>query len=256
MDHNTLDHGRQIRCSADVVSEIRHLESKNNNPIINDPYACLFISPAGGSMLKEALLQWPFFAEYLLSREKYFDDALNRYFQNTQEAQLVILGSGNDMRAERLLCLKNKKIFEVDFPDTISFKKEVLQNASQRLPDRVTYVGTDVSQDGFIDVLVQAGFNPDKKSVFLLQGLIYYMEPKGVDALFAGLGKILSQGSLLLVDHTSKDLGQEPYPKNMKDYMLKKGFKVVEQVLLGNLTDKYFGKPHTEQWWVTEAGQA
>ena len=29
------------------------------------------ISPAGGSMLKEALLQWPFFAEYLLSREKY-----------------------------------------------------------------------------------------------------------------------------------------------------------------------------------------
>jgi methyltransferase (TIGR00027 family) len=256
MDHNTLDNGRQIRCSADVVSEIRYLESKNNNPIINDPYACLFISPAGSSMLKEALLQWPFFAEYLLSREKYFDDALNRYFQNTQEAQLVILGSGNDMRAERLLCLKGKKIFEVDFPDTISLKKEVLQNASQGLPDRVTYVGTDVSQDGFIDVLVQTGFNPNEKSVFLLQGLIYYMEPKGVDALFTGLGKILSQGSLLLVDYTSKDLGQEPYPENMKEYMLEKGFNVIEQVLLGTLTDKYFGKPHKEQWWVTEAEQA
>ena len=98
-----------------------------------------------------------------------------------------------------------------------------------------------------MDVLVQAGFNPNEKSVFLLQGLIYYMEPKGVDALFTGLGKILSQGSLLLVDYTSKDLGQEPYPKNMKDYMLEKGFKVVEQVSLGNLTDKYFGKSHTEQ---------
>ena len=107
-----------------------------------------------------------------------------------------------------------------------------------------------------MDVLVQAGFNPNEKSVFLLQGLIYYMEPKGVDALFAGLGKILSQGSLLLVDYTSKDLGQEPYPGNMKEYMLGKGFNVIEQVLLGILTDKYFGKPHKEQWWVTEAAQA
>ena len=71
------------------------------------------------------------------------------------------------------------------------WRLKMCENVNGCLPDGVTYVGTDVSQDVFIDVLVQAGFNPNEKSVFLLQGLIYYMEPKGVDILFNGLGKIL-----------------------------------------------------------------
>jgi hypothetical protein len=50
-------------------------------------------------------------------------------------------------------------------------------------------------------------------------------------------------------------LGQEPYPENVKDYILGKGLNVIEQVLLGTLTDKYFGKPHKAKWWVALAEQ-
>ena len=73
------DKSRQVRDTADVVAVVRYHESKKKKPLVNDPFAYLFASPQGEAILESALKRWPFFAEYLVVRAKFFDDALKNY---------------------------------------------------------------------------------------------------------------------------------------------------------------------------------
>jgi len=246
----------QIKLTADVVSQIRYLESNRKNPLVIDPFAYLFVSPAGNQMLNKALQKWPFFTEYLIAREKYFDDHLRTFFQDERSGQLVIPGAGNDMRAERLPFLKDRKIFEVDLPEKITLKKKIVEGALGRLPEQVSYIAADLSVTGFIKLLKQHGFNPHEKKVFLLQGLIYYLTPAGVDNLFEEILSVFSPDDLLLLDHVSKDFREDPpYPGDPLEYLAARGFLINESALLGNLTGHYFGITYKKRWWVVAAGK-
>jgi methyltransferase (TIGR00027 family) len=246
----------QIKLTADVVSQIRYLESNRKNPLVIDPFAHLFISPAGDQMLNTALQKWPFFSEYLVVREKYFDDHLRTFFNDERSGQLVMPGAGNDMRAERLQFLKDKKIFEVDLPEKITLKKKIVEGALGRLPEQASYISADLSVPGFVSLLEQQGFNPNGKKVFLLQGLIYYLNPSGVDSLFEEILSVFSPDDLLLLDHVSKDFREDPpYPGDPLEYLSARGFLIKESELLGNLTAHYFGKTYAKRWWVFAAGK-
>jgi methyltransferase (TIGR00027 family) len=258
-----LEKSRQVRRSADVVSAIRFQETQRGGPLINDLFAHLFVSPEGEEMLAYALKRFPFFAEYLVVRDKFFDDHLMTFCQNDDVRQVVILGAGNDMRAARLSFLKGKKVFEVDFPDQIMKKKALLQKALGKFPEQVVYVEADVTESGLMKRLSKTGFVPHEKSAFIIEGLIYYLKPKGVDSLFEELGQIPLIGNLFLIDQTSAEMqqkaldperrGKPPYPEDLSDYLSKRGFLIRESALLGNLTERFYGKTYKERWWVVAA---
>jgi methyltransferase (TIGR00027 family) len=249
-----MERDQQVRRAADVVSVVRYQEEKKREPLIHDPFAYLFVSPEGEQMLHYALNQWPFFAEYLTVRDKFFDDQLRNFFHRENTGQLVILGAGNDMRCERLPFLKKVRVFEVDFPDQIASKKCVLEKSLRRLPENAVYVAVDVTKSGLMSILNKAGFDPDEKSAFILEGLIYYMKPEGVDTLFGELSLVPSRGNLLLLDQASEDLRQKPpYPKDLKGYLSERGFSIREMISLGDLNEQYYGKRHEERWWVIAA---
>ena len=255
------DKSKQIRYSADVVAVIRHKEGEKERPLICDPYAHLFVSPQGEEMLKAALKRWPFFSDYLTVRVKFIDDHLRGFCEKEAIKQVVILGAGNDMRAARLDFLKRRKVFEVDFPDQITNKKQTLKKELGALPGNAIYVGTNLKRARFSNTLSQAGFNMEGRSAFILEGLIYYLSPEDVDHLFDELLNISLPGDYFLLDHFSQDLSQKspdpekrmkpPYPGDLPSYLNNKGFKIIESALLGNLTGNYFGKRHKERWWVT-----
>lgn len=251
---------KQIRHSADVVAVIRHKEGKKERPLIFDPYAYLFVSPPGEEMLEAALKRWPFFSNYLIVRAMFIDDHLRGYCKKEAIKQVVILGAGNDMRAARLDFLKGRKVFEVDFPDQITNKKQILKKELGALPENAIYVGTNLRETSFSNTLSQVGFNREEKSAFILEGLIYYLAPEDVDHLFEKLFNTSLPGDLFLLDHISRDMSQKsldpekstkhPYPENPLSYLNNKGFKILESALLGNLTANHFGKSYKERWWV------
>ena len=254
------DKSKQIRHSADVVAVIRYKEGKKESPLICDPYAHLFVSPPGEEMLKAALKRWPFFSDYLIVRAKFIDDHLRDFCKKEAVKQIVILGAGNDMRAARLNFLKRRKVFEVDFPDQITNKKQIIKKDLGTLPGNVIYVGTNLKETSLSNTLSQAGFNREEKSAFILEGLIYYLTPEDVDHLFEELSHISPPGNLFLLDHISQDMSQKspdsekstklPYPEDPVSYLNNKGFKIIESALLGNLTANHFGKSYKERWWV------
>jgi methyltransferase (TIGR00027 family) len=244
----------RIKRTADVVSQVRYLEGKKENPLFSDPFAHLFVSAEAEQMLMLGLSRWPFFADYLSAREKFFDEQLKEIFKETSFTQLVILGSGNDMRAERLPFLKDKKIFEVDLPDKMAAKTALLEKTLGGLPGQVAYVKADLSLPEFMTSLKQKGFDQKKKTAFLLQGLIYYLKPEGVDNLFNELMNVFKPGDSLLLDHTTEDMSQtKPYPVDLVQYLSEKGFLVTHHTSLGDLTAQYFGTGYPEKWWVVLA---
>jgi methyltransferase (TIGR00027 family) len=211
-------------------------------------------------MLRSALERWPFFSDYLIVRAKFIDDYLMSVCEKEAIKQVVILGAGNDMRAARLPFLMARKVFEVDYPDRITHKKNILIKALEKLPENTVYAGADIRKDNLTKILSSAGFMITKKAVFIMEGLIYYLDSAGVDHLFEELSHLPSLGTIFLLDHISQDMSQkshdpekrikQPYPEDPLDYLIQKGFKIVECVLLGNLTEKYFGKSHSERWWA------
>ena len=254
------DTSKQIRHTADVVAVIRYKEGQKESPLIYDPFARLFVSPQGEEMLKTALKSWPFFSDYLIVRAKFIDDHLRDLCKKEAVKQIVILGAGNDMRAARLDFLKGRKVFGVDFPDQITNKKQILKKELGTLPENIIYVGSNLKETSLSNALSQAGFNRKEKSVFILEGLIYYLSPEDVDHLFEELSHISLPGDLFLLDHISQDMSQKshdpekrikhPYPEDPSSYITHKGFKIIESALLGNLTANHFGKSYKERWWV------
>ncbi len=254
------DTNKQIRHTADVVAVIRYKEGEKESPLIYDPFARLFVSPQGEEMLKTALKSWPFFSDYLIVRAKFIDDHLRDFCKKEAVKQIVILGAGNDMRAARLDFLKGRKVFEVDFPDQITNKKQILKKELGTLPENVICVGANLKETSLSNTLSQAGFNREEKSAFILEGLIYYLTPEDVDHLFEELFNISPPGNFFLLDHISQDMSQKspasekstklPYPEDPIRYLNNKGFKIIESALLGNLTAIHFGKSYKERWWV------
>ncbi|MCP4197564.1 MAG: class I SAM-dependent methyltransferase [Proteobacteria bacterium] len=247
-------HQERIARTADVVSQVRYIEGKKAKPLFVDPFARLFVTSAAERMLERGLKRWPFFADYLSVRERFFDDRLNASFNKENSFQLVILGAGNDMRAERLSFLRTAKVFEVDLPDKIAAKKAILKEAFGKTPGNVEYIAADVGEPGFMQCLKQHGFDPNEKTTFLLQGLVYYMKPEGVDNLFDELTNHAVSGAALLFDQVSEDMSETtPYPGDPLAYIADRRFTVIEHALLGDLTADYTGKSYAAKWWVVVA---
>ena len=252
--------GTQIRHTADAVAVARFQEGKRKKPLLVDPYAYLFVSAQGEEILRVSLKRWPFFAQYLVVRAKYFDDHLKEFFQGNHVSQIVILGAGNDMRASRLSFLKEKKVYEVDFQDRILQKKNLLKKALGKLPHNTFYVGSDVRRGSLIKDLVHAGFVISEKTVFVMEGLIYYLKQPGVDHLFDELSQIPLQENLYLLDHISVDMTRKsqnpekrnkpPYPSDLLNYLTLKKYHIKEKVFLSELTTRYFQKSYEERWWA------
>lgn len=107
--------------------------------------------------------------------------------------QVVIVGAGYDSRAWRL-ARGGVRFFEVDHPVTQADKRA-------RAPDGgPTYVPADLRTASAADALVTAGLDPQRRAVFVLEGLTMYLSEDAVCRQLAGLAGACPAGSRLTTD--------------------------------------------------------
>jgi len=119
--------------------------------------------------------------EYMLARTAFFDrifmDALNK---NTP--QVVLLGAGYDTRAYRFAQLNNKtKIIELDIGTTQNRKMKCLKKARINIPKQVNFVPINFNEEALKEVLEKSGYERDEQTLFLWEGVSYYLDPESVD---------------------------------------------------------------------------
>ena len=140
--------------------------------------------------------------EYMLARTEYFDsifiDALS-----INIPQIVLLGAGYDTRAYRFARLNNTtKIFELDITTTQNRKKKCLKKARIDIPKQVTLVPINFNKNSLTSVLQNAGYENHKKTLFLWEGVSYYLEPESVDATLEFVNHSSHNESVIAFDYS------------------------------------------------------
>lgn len=194
-----------------ALHRLRESVRPESERICYDPYAVYFINPSILEFIRnnpdKARAETerydrflPGAANSVAARVRYFDDFLKKSIDEGLE-QLVIMGAGYDTRAYRIEGLKKIKVFEVDHPDTQSVKTEKIRKIFNSLPDHVVYVPVDLAAEDLGQKLQDTGYDQAKKTLFLMEGLLYYLPPKFVDKILFFISMKSSKGSAILFDY-------------------------------------------------------
>jgi methyltransferase (TIGR00027 family) len=118
----------------------------------------------------------------IIIRTRFWDEALLDA-QDDDASQLVILAAGMDARAYRLPWRAGTTVYEVDQPQVIAAMDERL--AGERPRCRRVAVDIDLA-DGWPKALQSQGFSLSAKTVWLVEGLLQYLDASAVDTLGVG----------------------------------------------------------------------
>lgn len=206
---DTWDITTSVGATALFVATARALEAQKPDPLVVDPYAELFCRAVGGAAadvldgkVPDHPLKTTDFGEHFVNfqgaRTKYFDE----YFGRAADAgvrQVVVLAAGLDSRSYRLSWPNGTTIFELDQPQVLDFKREVLtgQGAQPRAERRE--IAVDLRQD-WPQALRNNGFNEAQPSAWIAEGLLIYLPAAAQEQLFAGIDALAAPGSHAAVE--------------------------------------------------------
>jgi methyltransferase (TIGR00027 family) len=206
---DTWDITTSVGATALFVATARALEAQKPNPLVVDPYAEIFCRAVGGASadvldgkepdhpLKSADFG-DHFVNFQAARTKYFDE----YFLRAADAgvrQVVILAAGLDSRAYRLDWPAGTTIFELDRPQVLDFKREVLAGHGDQPRAERREIAVDL-RDDWPQALRDSGFDPAKPSAWIAEGLLIYLPAAAQEQLFAGIDGLAGPGSHVAVE--------------------------------------------------------
>ena len=131
------------------------------------------------------------------ARQTFFDRVLEQH--RADVTQFVILGAGFDTRAYRLPPESQGRWFEVDTPQTQAVKRRLLDKTGIRTTG-VTFVAADFEAEDWLEKLVEAGFDRSKPALFLLEGVIMYLDREAAEDTLCTIGRTAS-GSMVAFDY-------------------------------------------------------
>jgi methyltransferase (TIGR00027 family) len=202
-DHDTWDITTSVGSTALFVAASRALEANKPHPLVVDPYAEVFCRAVGGEWAdlldgkvpdhKLASEFGDHFVNYQAARTKFFDT----YFYVAADAgvrQIVIPAAGLDSRAYRLAWPHGTVVFELDQPQILEFKREVLMDRGEEPTAERREIAVDL-RDDWPHALLQSGFDTLAPSAWLAEGLLIYLPAAAQQHLFAGIDALAAPGS-------------------------------------------------------------
>lgn len=161
-------------------------------------YQAMLDNPAAREWIKGKA---PGSYEYFVARTAFFDGVVCEALRENLP-QIVFLGAGYDSRPYRFQgLLRETRIFELDVASTQQRKKELLERAGVAIPPPVTFVPVDLARDSLRDALVRAGFDPNLRTLFVWEGVMYYLTAEEVDRTLALVRSCSPAGSVLCFDY-------------------------------------------------------
>ncbi|MCL6300730.1 SAM-dependent methyltransferase [Streptomyces kronopolitis] len=196
-----------VSSTALVVGMARAAESERRDRLFEDSLAARFLDAAGvdqqaiwsegqGTEFAEAM------GDYFALRTRYFDD----YFTQAYAAglrQVVILAAGLDTRAFRLDWPAGVRLFELDRPEVLAFKEEVLHGEMPRCAREV--IAADLRED-WPTLLAGRGFRADEPTAWLVEGVLVYLTEGDADRLLGRISALSAPGSRLSVEHVTRSM--------------------------------------------------
>ena len=187
----------KVSLTSRYMAAVRAIENKRADRLFSDPFAQKL---AGEKIMSEIA---PEIKDYedrgrpvVAVRTRFFDDFLMSSSVSGIK-QVVLLGAGMDTRAFRLPWQPDTHLYELDQPEVIQLKESLLN------VDSAKCCRDSISIDlrgNWSEKLIETGFESHSPSIWLLEGLLYYLNPADVRILLNTISDLSTKGSALGVD--------------------------------------------------------
>jgi methyltransferase (TIGR00027 family) len=264
--------------SAAGVAMMRAIETQKpeGSRICDDPYADALIQR--GFMY--TLVKWmiesglydrmaPGAVSFVVGRERYIDDFLKTCLSEGLD-QVVLLGAGYDTRPYRIPGIEKTRVFEIDQAATQENKLKRLEKVIHPLPTYVTFLPVDFNTQSLGERLKSAGYNEQNKTLFIWQGVTYFLTAAGVESTLAFIASHSGPGSAVIFDYFYNEILRDPRRNEVKamrrtarafgedytfgidrgqveSFLIQRGFRDVTDMTMEALKRIYFTGPNAKR---------
>lgn len=206
--------------------------------------------------------------EYVIARTKYIDAAFKQALAERFD-QVVLFGAGFDTRAWRFQSDPGTtKVYELDAPITQRAKAGRLRQCGFSVPNNAIFVAIDFDNEILSAKLMEAGFRNHERSLFILEGVLMYLQPESADSTLRTIGAIAGTRSRLVFDYVKSSVlrGENTQygksgvtqavaqvneqwhfgiePSQVESFLSTYGFILMDHVDSLNLEKRYFQNPN------------
>jgi methyltransferase (TIGR00027 family) len=218
-DGSSSDIAERVGATALGIAAARAAETASDSPIIQDPFAQVFVDAAGigvwnvtasPKLLAEITATEPALAPLvraLINFTAVRTAFLDQFFLDAVQAgvrQIVNLAAGLDSRAWRLPWPNGTTVYELDQPTVLEFKYAALQRHGAFPTSNVVGVPIDL-RDDWPTALQDAGFNASQPTAWLAEGLLHYLPARTHDLLFERVHALSPVASWFALNAPSND---------------------------------------------------
>jgi methyltransferase (TIGR00027 family) len=183
-------------------------ESERADRLFCDPLAAALAGPEGFAWLErmETAARSDGPGLYHVIPTRFFDDFLLVRCNRLGVRQVVLAAAGLDTRAFRLDWPSRTRLYEMDLLEVLDTKKDAIDRAGAKPNCKRRTVRVDLRDATWPEALIASGYQPERPSVWLIEGLLYYLTRAALHKLLENVGALTASGSLLGLDVMNKGL--------------------------------------------------
>lgn len=199
---------KAVSLTAQWTAAVRALEAeRGEDQLFADPFARELAKPRGFELLER--YAGAGVREFVSIRTRYVDDAIEAILAASRINQIVMIAAGMDSRAFRLKWPEGTAVYEVDHQALLDEKRRRLLSLGANPNTNRIEVPADLATD-WLDHLRRAGFDGSRKTLWIAEGLLFFLSRNQVDSLLAVLRDASVSGSWLITDMASQALLKNP----------------------------------------------
>ena len=194
--------------TAHWIAAARARESERSDALFHDPYAAILAGDVGRASLAASERASGVDNHFLAVRALFLDEAL--IAEARADDAVVLLGAGLDTRAFRLPLPPDIDWYEIDDGALLANKERVLDELGASSSCRTRQpVAADLGGP-WGEALLDAGFVAGRRTIWLAEGLLFYLSSEVVGAVLAAACRLSGAGSLILADVIGTGLHRLP----------------------------------------------
>jgi methyltransferase (TIGR00027 family) len=208
-----------LGATAAWTASVRALENTRTDALFNDPWAAALAGPAGEAWIAQ---RTPDSVQPIVLRTRFFDDFLLQSIQHSALQQVVLMAAGLDTRAYRLPWPESTRLFELDQAPVLEHKEMVLGAAGARAGCVRICVAADLTLP-WEQALIESGFSPHQPSIWLLEGILFYLPCETLEQVLKAVSSLSASGSRLGFDIINSVVLTSPWTQAWVDMQAKFG---------------------------------
>lgn len=208
-DHRAVGND-SLPATARLAAAGRAVESRRGDRLFEDPLAEALAGEEGFRLMERWRLPGaPRENPTIGPRTRFYDDLVIEAVADGL-GQVVLVAAGMDTRTFRLALPAEVIVFELDLPEMLSRKQAILDREQAMPRCRRMVVAADLGGDDWPQTLIGGGFDPAIPTVFIVEGLSWYLTEEQNAGLLDDLARLAAPGSRLGIDIISRENLESP----------------------------------------------